>query len=94
VSTVSFFPFSFLSSFNQTIPSRFVKVILKAVDENDDGFLDREEAERFLDNIGAGDKLSSAELTEIMTEIVGEDGGDADKIPISRVKALLLEHFE
>jgi hypothetical protein len=94
VSTVSLLPFSFLSSYQQTIPSRFVKDIVKAADENGDGFLERDEAERFLANIGAGDKLTSADLTEIMTEVFGGDGGDVDKIPIDRVQEALLSYFE
>ena len=84
--------FSF-SSFQQTIPTRFVKEIVKAADKNHDGFLEKHEFQQFLENIGAKDALTSEELDEIIQEALGDDPKANPKIPIDRVKALLSSEF-
>ena len=45
----------------------------------------------FLDNIGAGDKLTSEDLDEILAEITGEEPGNVGEISIARAKEVLME---
>lgn len=68
-----------------------MKEILKAVDENKDGMLEKAEFQHFLDNIGAGDKLTSEDLDEILAEITGEEPGNVGEISIARAKEVLME---
>ena len=68
-----------------------MKEILKAVDENKDGMLEKAEFQHFLDNIGAGDKLTSEDLVEILAEITGEEPGNVGEISIARAKEVLME---
>lgn len=65
------------------------------MDKNKDGFLEKSEFQTFLNNIGAGDKLTSAELDEIIAEMVG--GGDPGKvngISVERAKEVMLEEIK
>ena len=51
------------------MPSRFFKMMMKAVDTNEDGFISMEEYKTLLTNIGASDQMSEEELNEIFLEI-------------------------
>lgn len=80
-------------SYQNELPSRFVKELLHAADENKDGFLEKHEFQHLLANIGAKDKLSSEELDEIVVEALGEDPKDDPKIPMDRIKSILMAQF-
>jgi len=77
-------------NYRQETPTRFIKDILKAADENKDGYLERHEVAHLLENIGAQGKLSAAELDEFMTEILQGKSKD-DKIPLDRVKEVMTQ---
>ena len=77
-----------VSSFQQEIPSRVVKLILKATDENNDGLISVEEVENLLKRIGAQDRLSKEEIEEIMLGL-GIDEGAAG-VSITKIKELLM----
>jgi hypothetical protein len=49
-------------SFSQTIPPRFKKEMVTAADKNKDGMISVAEIEALLDNIGASEKLTRAEV--------------------------------
>jgi Ca2+-binding EF-hand superfamily protein len=66
---------------------------LQAADENKDGFLEKHEFQRLLANIGAQDKLSSEELDEIVFEAMGDDPPKNSKIPMDRIKSILMGQF-
>ena len=51
------------------MPLRFFKMMMKAVDTNEDGFISMEEYKTLLTNIGASDQMSEEELNEIFLEI-------------------------
>lgn len=57
------------NNFNQAMPSRFFKMMIKAVDSNDDGVITMDEYQTLLKNIGASDQMSEIELKEIFDEI-------------------------
>ena len=82
-----------LCSYQQTIPSRYVKEVFGAADKNGDGFLEKSEFTAFLDNIGAGEQLTSEELDEILAEVVEEDSGTADRISVERAKEVMLDNI-
>jgi hypothetical protein len=65
-----------------------VKLILKATDENNDGFISVQEVENLLKRIGAQDRLSKKEIEEVMLEI-GIDEGAAG-VSITKLKDLLM----
>ncbi len=65
-----------------------MKLILKATDENNDGFISVEEVENLLKRIGAQDRLSKKEIEEVMLEI-GIDEGAAG-VSITKLKDLLM----
>ena len=79
-----FVPFSF----QQEVPSRVVKLILKATDENNDGLISVQEVENLLTRIGAQDQLSKEEIEELMMEM-GIDEGAAG-VSVTKVKELLM----
>lgn len=65
-----------------------MKLILKATDENNDGFISVQEVENLLKRIGAQDRLSKKEIEEVMLEI-GIDEGAAG-VSITKLKDLLM----
>lgn len=71
-------------SFKEEVPSRVVKLILKATDENQDGFITVQEVENLLKRIGAQDQMSTQEIEEIMVELGIEEG--AAGVPVTKVK--------
>ena len=83
---LSFFPSK--SSFQLEVPSRVVKLILKATDENNDGLISVQEVENLLKRIGAQDRLSKKEIEELMTDIGIEEG--AAGVSITKLKELLM----
>lgn len=78
------------ASYQIELRSRFVKELLQAADKNKDGFLERHEFQHLLANIGAKDKLSSEELDEIVVEAMGDDPQKERKIPMDRIKSILM----
>ena len=74
-----------LFSFPEELPSRVWKEILRAADENHDGYISMEEAQHALKNIGASDKLTPEELTIAMQELGAVDG----KVEVQVLKDLL-----
>ena len=70
------------------MPSRVVKLILKATDENNDGLISVQEVENLLTRIGAQDQLSKEEIEELMMEM-GIDEGAAG-VSVTKVKELLM----
>jgi hypothetical protein len=80
-------------SYQNELPSRFVKELLQAADENKDGFLEKHEFQHLLANIGAKDELSSEDLDEIVVEALGEDPQENPKIPMDRIKSILMGQF-
>jgi Ca2+-binding EF-hand superfamily protein len=64
-----------------------LKEILKATDENKDDKISVEELDRFLERIGASDKMSTTELADVMTELGVKD----DKVDIKVLKEKLAE---
>lgn len=78
-------------NYRQTLPSRFVKELLKYTDENKDGLWSQEEFKSFLKNIGAGDKLTQEEVSDIMQHVSGD--GTSDEISISKVQKVFLEEL-
>lgn len=86
--THSFVIFPSKSSFQLEVPSRVVKLILKATDENNDGLISVQEVENLLKRIGAQDRLSKKEIEELMTDI-GIDEGAAG-VSITKLKELLM----
>lgn len=81
------------SSYQNELPSRFVKELLQAADKNKDGFLEKHEFQHLLTNIGAKDKLSSEELDEIVVGAMGDDPKKNPKIPMDRIKSILMRQF-
>lgn len=88
-------------SYTQTIPSRFVKEVLNAADENHDGYIEQSEFVHLLRNIGVQDQLTPGEIDEIMTEVC-HDTGDCDgtstshkegkhKVSVEKIQALMIE---
>lgn len=62
------------NSYSQTIPRRFIKQVLSISDQNKDGMIQTAEFSKFLQNIGAGDKLTKEEIDEIMSYLSQSDG--------------------
>jgi Ca2+-binding EF-hand superfamily protein len=67
-----------------------VKELLKYTDENKDGFIQHSEFEQFLDNIGAGEKLTKDEIEEVMEHVGGSSASD-NKISIETVQKVLID---
>eukprot|EP00980_Cylindrotheca_fusiformis_P006185 scaffold1323_cov113-Cylindrotheca_fusiformis.AAC.12 len=82
--------FSAKFSYSQTVPSRFVKEVVKYADENKDGVIQQSEFQHFLDNIGAGDKLSKDEIQDVMNYVGGED---ATELSIETVQKKLIDEI-
>ena len=70
-------------SYAQTMPSRFVKNILDAADENGDGVITESEVRHLLERIGAGGKLSDEDIHGCMLEFGVTDG----EVSVKRVRA-------
>ena len=66
----------------EELPSRVLKEILMAADEDKDNKISITELEHFLEHIGASDKMTKAELADFMTELGGED----NKVEIRLIK--------
>lgn len=73
-------------NYAQTMPSRFVKNILDAADENGDGVITESEVRHLLERIGAGGKLSDEDIHGCMLEFGVTDG----EIPAETLKDILL----
>lgn len=69
-----------------------MKELLKHTDENKDGFIQRSEFEQFLDNIGAGEKLTKDEIEEVMEYVGGSSAAD-NEISIETVQKVLIDEF-
>eukprot|EP00339_Tiarina_fusa_P028717 CAMPEP_0117001250 /NCGR_PEP_ID=MMETSP0472-20121206/3308_1 /TAXON_ID=693140 ORGANISM="Tiarina fusus, Strain LIS" /NCGR_SAMPLE_ID=MMETSP0472 /ASSEMBLY_ACC=CAM_ASM_000603 /LENGTH=128 /DNA_ID=CAMNT_0004701187 /DNA_START=231 /DNA_END=617 /DNA_ORIENTATION=+ len=77
-----------VANYQQTIPTRFVKKIVQAADVNGDGFVESEEIAQFLENIGAGDKLTMEELAQVREEVQLKD-----PVPVDDLKDYLTKIF-
>jgi Ca2+-binding EF-hand superfamily protein len=75
-------------SYSQEIPSRVFKLILKATDENNDGYISVQEVQNLLQRIGADNQLSQTEIEDIMNELGMENG--AVGVPLAKVKDFFL----
>jgi Ca2+-binding EF-hand superfamily protein len=62
-----------------------LKEILNAADENKDGKISLKEMEHFLEHIGASEKMTRADLVELMTELGVKD----DMVDIRIIKEKL-----
>jgi Ca2+-binding EF-hand superfamily protein len=67
-----------------------VKELLKHGDENNDGFIPRSEFVQFLDNIGAGEKLTKDEIHEVMEHFGGSTAND-NQMSIETVQKVLID---
>mmetsp|Transcript_14664 Transcript_14664/g.21638 ORF Transcript_14664/g.21638 Transcript_14664/m.21638 type:complete len:83 (-) Transcript_14664:190-438(-) len=74
-------------SFSQELPSRALKLILKAADENDDGLISVEEVEHLLERIKVSDKMTKDEIKNAM-ESLGLDEGIG--VPMKKIRDLFL----
>jgi len=63
----------YASDFENQTPNRFFKMIVKAVDSNQDGVITKEEYQTLLKNIGAQDKMTEGDLHEIFEELGDEE---------------------
>jgi Ca2+-binding EF-hand superfamily protein len=70
------------------LPSRAVKEILQAADENRDGMISVEEVEHLLDHIDKRDRLSQTEIREILQDL-GASDDQQDMVPVQTIKDLL-----
>lgn len=66
----------------QELPSRVFKEILKATDENKDGKISLQEIEHFLEHIGASEKMTKADLVQLLKELGAKD----DMVDIQVIK--------
>ena len=73
-------------SYSQELPSRAVKEILKAADENHDGMISLQEIEHLLDHIDKQNRMSDAEVREILNDL---GANDRDMVPVETIKDLL-----
>lgn len=73
------------NSFPQELPSRVWKEILVSADEDKSGYIDIEEVEHALENIGASDKVTREEIESLMKELGAED----NRIHVDVLKSLL-----
>jgi Ca2+-binding EF-hand superfamily protein len=62
------------NSYQQELPSRMQKEVIKAADINNDGKVSVEELEILLKNIGAEHKFTHSEIEEIVSDMGSEDG--------------------
>ena len=67
-------------NYAQSLPSRFLKDIIKAVDANGDGVITKAEYFQLLKNIGHEGELTDAELDEIFNEVGVEDSSAGEKV--------------
>ena len=73
-------------SYTQELPSRCKKELLKAADSDKDGFINMEELEKLLKNIGE-DRLSRKEIEIIISEV--SDSSSKSKIRVDHMLQLL-----
>lgn len=66
-------------NFEHTMPKRFLSMIIKAVDSNQDGVITMEEYQTLLINIGATEKMTAHDLDELF-KTLGDDELDGKKV--------------
>ncbi len=72
-----------LKNYSQSVPSRFIKAVISALDANHDELITFDEYQTLLRNIGAEGKLSEEEMWEVFEEIgVIEKEGSEKVIPV------------
>mmetsp|Transcript_16497 Transcript_16497/g.19015 ORF Transcript_16497/g.19015 Transcript_16497/m.19015 type:complete len:125 (-) Transcript_16497:168-542(-) len=76
------------NNFPQEMPSRVLKMIMKATDENQDGLISVEEIEHLLERIRASDQMSKNEIETAMSTL-GLDQGVG--VPIKKIQDLFLK---
>lgn len=77
-------------SYTQDLPSRFIKEVVKAADENKDGMIDVEELQHLLTNIGSQDQLSRQEIESM---IHTHFGPDTSQVPVDVVIQRFLDRI-
>jgi hypothetical protein len=61
--------FFFLSSFKQTLPSRFKKEIVVAIDPDRDGYVSVDDLDQFIINIGMTGRISKTEVQQAFSQL-------------------------
>ena len=74
------------SNFEHTTPNRFFKMIVKAVDANQDGVITMEEYKALLKNIGAHEKMTEQDAHEIFDELGDKVVGDERVITVESIE--------
>ena len=67
------------NNFEHSMPKRFLSMIIKAVDSNQDGVITMEEYQTLLINIGATEKMTAHDLDELF-KTLGDDELDGKKV--------------
>ena len=62
------------NSYQQELPSRMQKEVIKATDVNKDGKVSVEELEMLLKNIGAEHQFTHSDVEELVRDLGSEDG--------------------
>ncbi|GMH81601.1 hypothetical protein TrVE_jg12551 [Triparma verrucosa] len=62
------------ANYNQTLPSRYAKEVVRAADKDGDGVLTKEEISEVFKNIGADSEMSAGEIEEAISALAGSDG--------------------
>ncbi len=81
------------SSFDHSLPKRYVKEFVRGVDKNHDHFLEKEDFLSFLNAIGASDKLTSEDLDEALHEILANASmpNDSCRLPDDVMESIMLD---
>ena len=73
------------ANYNQTLPTRYAKELLAAVDKNNDGNLTKEEICQVLENIGEAGHLSDEEIDSVLVECDTSGDGKFSKDEFMRL---------
>ena len=79
-----------LSSFGQTLFSRFVKEMVVATDSNHDGKISMAEMRKMLKNIGVDSLVSDEDLKAVFDELGHEENGES-LIYVDEVESILMQ---
>mmetsp|Transcript_6346 Transcript_6346/g.9623 ORF Transcript_6346/g.9623 Transcript_6346/m.9623 type:complete len:137 (-) Transcript_6346:149-559(-) len=78
-----------MQNYTQEYPSRFRKEIIRAADQNNDGYVSTEEIESVLKNIGASGRLTREDIDTIFKEAGEKRSESITAIPIERMISLI-----
>ena len=75
------------------MPKRYVKEFVRGVDKNHDSYLEKDDFSSFLDEIGASGRLTSEELDQAMTEMLGVRAKQQElpRVPVQKMQDIMLE---